>query len=110
MQTMAKKSTKHEIDHRIDVITRMVMNAATSSQIFRYCAVEWGVGERQAINYLKRAREQVKRDYSLERHEFLASRLGVLDSITQKAIKANQLSAAVGSVRLSCELAQLLDK
>jgi len=107
---MAKKSTKSEIDHRIDVITRMFMNAGTTSQILRYCSVEWGVGKRQAETYLARARDQVKQDYSLDRAEFLASRLGVLDSITQKAIKANQLSAAVGSVRLAAELARLLDK
>ncbi len=107
---MAKKSTKSEIDHRIDVITRMLMNAGTTSQILRYCSVEWGVGKRQAETYLARARDQVKQDYSLDRAEFLASRLGVLDSITQKAIKANQLSAAVGSVRLAAELARLLDK
>ena len=107
---MAKKSTKSEIDHRIDVITRMFMNAGTTSQILRYCSVEWGVGKRQAETYLACARDQVKQDYSLDRAEFLASRLGVLDSITQKAIKANQLSAAVGSVRLAAELARLLDK
>ena len=68
------------------------------------------MSRRQAETYLARAREQVRQDYSLERAEFLASRLGVLDSITQKAIKSGQLSAAVGSVRLSAELAQLLGR
>ena len=107
---MGKKSTKQEIDHRIDVIARMICNAASTSQILRYCTVEWGVSKRQAETYLARARETVRQDYSIERAEFLSSRLGVLDSITQKAIKSNQLSAAVGSVRLAAELTQLLQK
>ena len=105
-----KKSTKQEIDHRIDVIARMICNSASTSQILRFCSVEWGVGKRQAETYLARARETVRQDYSQERSDFLASRLGVLDSITQKALKSGQLSAAVGSVRLAAELTQLLDK
>lgn len=107
---MAKKSSKHEVEHRVDVIARMIVNAATTSQVLRYCSVEWGVSKRQAETYLARAREAVRQDYSLERAEFLASRLGVLDSVTQKAVKSGQLSAAVGSIRLQAELAQLLSK
>ena len=106
---MARQSAA-EIDRRIDVIARMICNSASTSQILRFCSVEWGVGKRQAETYLARARETVRQDYSQERCDFLASRLGVLDSITQKALKAGQLSAAVGSVRLAAELTQLLAK
>ena len=88
----------------------MLVNAASTSQILRFCSVEWGVGKRQAETYLARAREQVRIDYSQERAEFLSTRLGVLDSIIQKSIKAGQLSAACGAVRLQAELAQLIDK
>lgn len=107
---MGKKSSKAEIDHRIDVIARMICNAASTSQILRYCSVEWGVGKRQAETYLARARETVRQDYSQERADFLASRLGVLDSVIQKAIKSGQLSAAAGALRLQTELTQLLQK
>ena len=107
---MAKKSSKVEIDHRIDVIARMIVNAATTSQILRFCAVERGVKRRQAETYFARARETVRQDYSQERADFLASRLGVLDSVIQKAIKSGQLSAAAGALRLQTELTQLLQK
>ena len=105
---VAKKSAKHEIDHRIDVIARMIVDAATTSQIIRYCAVEWGVGQRQAETYLARAREIVRQDYSQERSDFLASRLGILDRVIQASIKSGQHSNAIGATRLQAELAQLL--
>ena len=107
---MARKSSKHEVDHRVDVVARMIVNAATTSQICRFAKVEWGVSESTALRYLKRAREAVRQDYSLEREEFLASRLGVLDSVIQKAVKSGQLSAACGALRLQTELTQLLQK
>lgn len=106
---MARQSAA-EIERRIDVVARMLVNAASTSQVLRFCSVEWGVSKRQAETYLARARAIVREDYSQERSDFLASRLGVLDSITQKAIKSGQLSAAVGSVRLAAELTQLLKK
>jgi len=107
---MAGRVSAIEVDRRIDTLARMICNSASTSQLIRFCSVEWGICSRQAQKYVKRAREIVREDYSLERAEFLASRLGVLDSITQKAIKSNQLSAAVGSVRLAAELTQLLNK
>jgi len=103
-------ANKAEINRRVHEVARLICNSATTSQVLRFCSVEWGVSSRQAQTYLARARELVKADYSVERAEFLASRLGVLDSITQKALKCGQLSAAVGSVRLAAELARLLDK
>ena len=107
---MAKKASKFEVDHRVDTIARMLVNAATTSQICRYAKVEWSVSESTALRYLKRAREAIRDDYSQERSDFLASRLGVLDSVIQKAIKSNQLAAACGACRLQAELAQLLSK
>lgn len=107
---MARKSCKHEVDQRVDIVARMLVNAATTSQICRFAKVEWGVSESTALRYLKRARQAIRDDYSQERSEFLASRLGVLDSVIQKAIKSNQLSAACGACRLQAELAQLLNK
>ena len=107
---MAKKSSKAEIDHRIDVIARMIVNAATTSQIIRYCSVEWGVGQRQAEKYLARARAIVREDYSQERADFLASRIGILDKVIQASIKSGQHSNAIGATRLQAELTQLLQK
>ena len=108
MIRVAKKATNAEIDHRIDVIARMICSAASTSQILRYCAVEWGVKQRQAETYIARARETVKQDYSQERGDFLASRLGVLDKVIQQSLKSGQHSNAIGAMKLQCQLTQLL--
>ena len=88
----------------------MIVNAATTSQILRFCAVEWGVKQRQAETYLARARAIVREDYSQERSDFLASRLGILDKVIQASIKSGQHSNAIGAARLQAELCQLLQK
>ena len=107
---MAKKSSKHEIDRRIDQVARMICSAATTSQICRYATTEWGVDKRQAERYLARARELVKQDYAIDRAEFLASRLAILDKVAQASIRDGQHSNAIGAVRLQSELARLLGK
>ena len=107
---MGRRCTTAEADRRVDTMARMLISAGTTSQILRFSSAEWGVTKRQAETYLARARRIVRDDYSQERADYLASRLAVLDSITQKAIKCGQLSAAVGAVRLGAELTQLLNK
>lgn len=105
---MANKSSKAEVDRRVDTMARMLISAGTTSQILQFASDEWGITRRQAETYLARARKQVRDDYSQDRAEFLATRLGLLDAISQKALQSGQLSAAVGSVRLQAELAQML--
>ena len=106
---MAKKSSKAEIDKRVDIVARMICNAATTSQVVRYARDEWGVGRSMAERYLQRARALVREDYSSERADFLASRLGILDKVIQASIKSGQHSNAIGAARLQAQLVQLID-
>lgn len=99
-----------EADARVDTLARLLVEAKSTSWLLRFASDEWGITKRQAETYLARARQQVRDDYSVERAEFLASRLGVLESIAAKALASGQLSAACGAVRLQAELAQLIDK
>lgn len=69
-----------------------------------------GASERQADRYLAKAREIIKDDYSIERSEFLASRIALLDKIAESSIREKQHSNAVGALRLQAELTRLLDK
>ena len=75
----------------------------------RYCAEEWGVQKRQAENYLARAREIIRADYSIERHDFLGSRLALLDEIIEASIRTKQHSNAVGALKLQAQLTRLLE-
>ena len=68
-----------------------------------------GVTSRQAQTYLQRAREIVKADYSVERSDFLGTRLALLDEIIEASIRSKQHSNAVGALKLQAQLTRLLE-
>ena len=57
-----------------------------------------------ADKYIARAREQIREDYSVERADFLATRLATLDKVAQKAMKTEQLNNVIGAIRLQADL------
>ena len=109
MNGMAKKSDKAEIDRRIHTVVKLLSSAKTSSYILRFCSEEWGVTERQAQTYLSRARDVIRADYSVERSDFLGTRLALLDEIIEASIRSKQHSNAIGAVLLQAQLARMLE-
>jgi hypothetical protein len=107
---MGKKSDAAEIDRRVHTIVKLLSSAKTNSYIHRYAKEEWGVSVSQADVYLKRARDIIRADYSVERHDFLGSRLALLDEIIETSIRAKQHSNAVGALKLQAQLTRLLDR
>lgn len=97
-----------EVERRINAVARMLVNATTQSQLLHFCSVEYGVSKQQAQNYIHRARAIVREDYSQERADFLASRIGILDKVIQQSIESGQHSNAIGATRLQAELTQHL--
>ena len=106
---MAKKSDKAEIDRRVHTVVKLLSSAKTSSYILRFCSDEWGVTVRQAQTYLQLARDIIKADYSVERSDFLGSRLALLDKIIQASIESKQHSNAVGALKLQAQLTRPLE-
>ena len=106
---MGKKSNAAEIDRRVHTIVKLLSSAKTSSYVLRYCAEEWGVQKRQAETYLQRAREIIRADYSVDRSDFLGSRLALLDEIIEASIRTKQHSNAVGALKLQAQLTRLLE-
>jgi len=107
---MGKKSDKAEIDRRIHTVVKLLSSAKTSSYIRRFAREEWGVTDSQTGRYLQRAREIIRADYSIERPDFLSSRLALLDEVIEASIRTKQHSNAIGALRLQAELTRLLDK
>ena len=107
---MGKKATNAEIDRRIHEVVKLLSSAKTNSYIMRFCAEEWGVKTRQAETYIQRARDIIRADYSVERNDFLGTRLALLDEIIEASIRTKQHSNAVGALKLQAELTRLLDK
>ena len=106
---MGKKSTHAEVDRRVHIVVKLLSSAKTNSYIRRYAAEEWGSSERQADRYLARALEIIKADYSVDRAEFLGTRLALLDEIIEASIRCKQHSNAVGALKLQAQLTRLLE-
>ena len=106
---MGKKSDSAEIDRRVHTIVKLLSSAKTSSYIRRFAKEKWGVGESQADRYLARAREIIRGDYSMDRSDFLGSRLALLDEIIEASIRTKQHSNAVGALKLQAQLTRLLE-
>ena len=106
---MGKKSDAAEIDRRIHTVVKLLSSAKTNSYILRFCTEEWGVQKRQAETYIQRAREIIKADYSVERSDFLGTRLALLDEIIEASIRCKQHSNAVGALKLQAQLTRLLE-
>ena len=103
------KSDKAEIDRRIHTVVKLLSSAKTSSYVCSYAKDEWGVSQATAERYMKRAREIIKADYSVERSDFLGSRLALLDKIIQASIESKQHSNAVGALKLQAQLTRTLE-
>ena len=104
---MGKKATNAEIQHRVQTVARLLINCVPRSQIVHHARETWGVKHDMADRYISRARELVREDYSVERKDFVATRLGTLDKVIQEGMKSNQLGVVVGALRLQAELTQV---
>ena len=105
---MGKKSTHSELDRRVHTIVKLLSSAKTNSYIHRFAKEEWGVSVSQADVYLKRARDIIRADYSVDRSDFLGSRLALLDEIIEASIRTKQHSKAVAALKLQAQLTRLL--
>lgn len=105
---MAKKSTKVEIDMRVNRVCRLLANGAVRSEIVQYAATEWGVSERQTDEYMARAREILKQDWEIDRRTFTAEILAQLASLQKEARKQGNISCALGCINTAAKITQVL--
>jgi hypothetical protein len=101
---VAKKSSSAEVDRRIGVVVRMIVNCKRRSEIMEFAKIEWGVGRQTVDAYIARARAVLKEDYSHERADFIASKLSTLEKVVTASIECGQHSNAVGAIRLMSDL------
>ena len=94
---------------RIHAVVKLLPSAKTSSYVCRYTRDEWGVSQATAERYMKRAREIIRADYSVERSDFRGTRLALLDEIIEASIRCKQHSNAVGALKLQAQLTRLLE-
>jgi hypothetical protein len=101
---VAKKSTNVEIDERVNTVYDLLLRAYSRTQIVRYCAEHWNVGERQAENYMARARQLQQLDAELERPQWLASAISRLQDYEREARAKGNLSIAIKALEDQAKL------
>ncbi len=88
----------------------MLVNCHRSSEIIEFCQSEWGVGRGGAQDYITKARDLIREDCGIDRHDFIGSRLAMLDQIARVSVETGQHSNAIGALRLQLEIIGGLSK
>jgi len=98
------KSTKIEVNHRVNTVYKLLSEGQSRSQIVLFCADNYGVSDRQSETYIARAREKLLADAEMERPAWVAEALQRLRVLEQKASKKNQTQCAINSIALQAKL------
>ena len=72
---MGKKGSKAETIIRSQKFARIIANGGRRSDCVRYAAENWGVGERACCKYINIARDELKKDWDMERPQMVADLL-----------------------------------
>ena len=104
----AKNETKAGIDLRVQKFARIIAKGGRRSDCLRYAAENWGVSVRTVDNYLKKARQQLKADWDIERPQMVADLLAQCSTIQMEARRAGQYHIALGAINTAAKLASLV--
>ena len=104
----APESSKIEIDVRVQKLSRIIARGGRRSDCLRYARENWGVSEATVDNYLKKARQQLKADWDIERPQMVADLLAQCSTIQMEARRAGQYHIALGAINTAAKLASLV--
>ena len=103
----ASESSKVEIDLRVQKLSRIIATGGRRSDCLRYARENWGVSEATVDNYLKKAREDIKKDWDIERPQMIADLLAQCSTLQMEARRAGQFHIALGAINTAAKLADL---
>ncbi len=101
---MAKKSTKDEIQNRVNVVYDLILRSYTHHQIVQHGSELWGVSERQVRDYMAEARKLIALDSELERPQWLQAALARLQDYERLARDKGNLSIAIKALEDQAKL------
>lgn len=104
---MGKKGTQAETIVRAQRFARIIANGGRRSDCVRYASENWGVGERTVDEYLKLARDELKKDWDMERPQMIADLLAQCSTLQMEARRAGQYHIALGAINTAAKLAHL---
>ena len=104
---MGKKGTQAETIVRSQKFARIIANGGRRSDCVRYASENWGVGERSVAKYLEIAREELKKDWDMERPQMIADLLAQCSTLQMEARRSGQYHIALGAINTAAKLAHL---
>ena len=104
---MGKKGTQAETIVRSQKFARIIANGGRRSDCVRYASENWGVGERSVDKYLEIAREELKKDWDMERPQMIADLLAQCSTLHMEARRSGQYHIALGAINTAAKLAHL---
>ena len=105
---MGKKGTQAETIVRARRFARIIANGGRRSDCVRYASENWGVGERSVAKYLQIAREELKKDWDMERPQMIADLLAQCSTLQMEARRSGQYHIALGAINTAAKLAHLV--
>ena len=87
---MGKKGTQAETIVRAQRFARIIANGGRRSDCVRYASENWGVGERSVAKYLQIAREELKKDWDMERPQMIADLFAQCSTLQMEARRSGQ--------------------
>ena len=104
---MGKKGTQAETIVRSQKFARIIANGGRRSDCVRYASENWGVGERSVDKYLEIARDELKKDWDMERPQMIADLLAQCSTLQLEARRSGQYHIALGAINTAAKLAHL---
>ena len=88
------RSSKAEVERRIDEVYDLLLSRVTVRAIAGYCAAKWGVSARQVRTYMARARERMAELAAETQTDKLAKAIADYDMLFAKQLAAGRLAEA----------------
>lgn len=106
---MPSRSTQAHVEERSREVARLVSEGYSTADVIRHAAENWGVGSRQAENYLKRAKGILREQWEVDRQDFLGELMSRYQTTYRKALEAEQYGAAIGALNAMAKLAKVVE-
>ena len=109
---MAKKGEKNTTprvnkataEARVNLIYQWISECKTRPEIIELGSAQWGVGRGQIDNYIKQAREQITKDWTIDRKEYVTQLSQKLEHVARKSLDSGQHSNAIGAYGLQARI------
>lgn len=75
---------------RVATIGKMLLNGTSLTEMCRYAARRWGVGDREVDRYVAKAREAIKAQTAAELEDWRALHIKRREELFEKCVKAGQ--------------------